>query len=95
LSKILPSGGVFFSAVASLENLAQLAEYVGLGCWVACFWWMHRISKRQEEMLEELNAVARRIERLSKAEHDLIREVHPNVEDIKKSVHKVETRVAS
>lgn len=79
--------------MSSFEIAAQVAEYTGLGCWGICFWWMHRVSKRQDRMLEELNAVARRIERFSKIEHDLIRDVHPKVEGIEQSVRKVETKV--
>ena len=22
--------------------------WIGLGCWGVCFWWMHRISSRQD-----------------------------------------------
>src|SRR5256885_13212905 len=46
----------------------------GLGCWCVCFWWMRRISSRQDAMLKELHEMTRRIEQLSQAEHDLIRE---------------------
>ena len=38
---------------------------------------MHRISTRQDRLLAELHAQGKRIEELSKIEHDLIREVHP------------------
>jgi hypothetical protein len=64
--------------------------WVGLGCWCVCFWWMHRISSRQEAMLKELHAVTGRIERLAQAEHDLIRrEVEPKVHQIKEHVESV------
>ena len=64
--------------------------WVGLGCWCVCFWWMHRISSRQEAMLKELHAVTARIERLAQAEHDLIRrEVEPKVHQIKEHVESV------
>lgn len=53
------------------------------------------LSSRQETMLQELSEVAKRIEKLSKAEHDLIREVHPKVEEIKESVEDVSDKVAS
>ncbi len=46
-------------------------------------------------MLKELHAVTQRIEKLSEAEHDLIREVHPAVEKIKSSVENVEVAVAA
>jgi hypothetical protein len=63
--------------------------WVGTACWCVCFWWMHRISSRQDSLMKELHEMTARIERLSKAEHDLIREVHPVVGDIKQSVDEV------
>jgi hypothetical protein len=50
---------------------------------------MHRISSRQDAMLEELHEVTTRIEKLSRAEHDLIRDVHPQVSEIKEHVEDV------
>lgn len=76
-------------------TMAMVLAWVGTACWVVCFWWMHRLSSRQETMLKELGDVAKRIEKLSKAEHDLIREVHPKVEEIKESVEEVSDKVSS
>ena len=45
-------------------------------------------------MLQELHNVMKRIEELSKAEHDMLREVHPNVEKIKESVKDVAVAVS-
>ena len=72
-----------------------ILAWVGTACWAVCFWWMHRLSSRQETMLKELHDVTKRIEKLSKAEHDLIREVHPKVEEIKESVEDVSNKVSS
>jgi hypothetical protein len=55
---------------------------------------MHRISSRQDAMLEELHEVTTRIEKLSQAEHDLIREVHPQVNEIKEKVQTVKEVVS-
>lgn len=77
-----------------VQTVAMLLAWVGTACWVVCFWWMHRLSSRQETMLKELSEVAKRIEKLSKAEHDLIREVHPKVEEIKESVKDVSEAVS-
>ena len=63
--------------------LTVVLSVIGIACWGVCFWWMHRISSRQEAMMKELHDMTERIERLSKAEHDLIREVHPKVSEIK------------
>jgi hypothetical protein len=68
--------------------------WVGIACWGVCFWWMHRISSRQNTMLKELHEVTKRIEHLSKAEHDLIQEVHPKVSEIKEHVENVAEAVA-
>ena len=45
-------------------------------------------------MLEELHEVTKRIERLSQAEHDLIRDVHPQVGEIKEHVEKVKEAIS-
>lgn len=55
----------------------------GTLCWVVCFWWMHRISSKQNAVMDQLRAQGKRIEKLSKLEHDLIKEVHPQVAEIK------------
>jgi hypothetical protein len=78
-----------------LQTVALILAWVGIGCWAVCFWWMHRLSSRQEAMLKELHAVAKRIEQLSKDEHDLLREVHPNVEKIRESVQDVAVAVSA
>ncbi len=45
-------------------------------------------------MLEELHEVTTRIEKLSQAEHDLIRDVHPKVGEIKEHVEDVREAVS-
>ena len=75
------------------EEIALILAWIGTACWAVCFWWMHRLSARQEAMLKELHEMTGRIEQLSKAEHDLIREVHPQVEKIKQGVEDVATAV--
>jgi hypothetical protein len=59
---------------------------VGTGCWAACFLWMYRISEKQNSLLDRLSEQGRRIEKLSKIEHDLIKEVHPKVGEIKEGM---------
>jgi hypothetical protein len=78
-----------------IQMIALILAWVGTGCWGICFWWMHRLSSRQETMLKELHDVTKRIEQLSKDEHDLLREVHPNVEKIKESVKDVAVAVSA
>jgi len=68
--------------------------WVGLGCWIVWFWWMHRISSRQDALLKELHEMTRRIEHISQAEHQLIREVHPQVGEIKEHVETVKEAVS-
>jgi hypothetical protein len=55
----------------------------GTICWGVCFWWMYRLSTKQNILLDQLRAQGKRIEKLSKLEHDLIKEVHPQVNEIK------------
>jgi DNA replication initiation complex subunit (GINS family) len=56
---------------------------------------MHRISARQNATLEELHEMTARIEKLSRAEHDLISDVHPQVSEIKEKVENVREVVSS
>jgi hypothetical protein len=50
---------------------------------------MYRISSRQDAMLQELQEQGRRVERLSREEHDLIKEIHPKVKNIEGDVSDV------
>ncbi len=62
---------------------------INLFCWVACFIWMYRISTRQDIVLKAITGQGRRIEKLSKVEHDLIKEVHPVVGEIKDRMEEI------
>jgi DNA replication initiation complex subunit (GINS family) len=79
----------------NFEATALVLSCVGTLCWIVCFWWMHRISSRQDAMLEEVHAMTVRIEKLSQAEHDLISDVHPQVSEIKEQVENVRDVVSS
>jgi hypothetical protein len=81
--------GKFKLRTMDKAELAFWMTGVGTLCWIVCFWWMHRISSRQDALLKQLHDQSRRIERLSKAEHDLIKEVHPQVNEIKEGVNEV------
>ena len=83
------------NAAFDVQTIALILGWIGAACWIVCFWWMHRLSSRQETMLQELHEVIKRIEELSKAEHDMLREVHPNVEKIKESVKDVAVAVSA
>ena len=65
------------------NSLAFWMTLVGTVCWGVCFWWMHRLSTKQNILLAQLREQGKRIEKLSKLEHDLIKEVHPQVNEIK------------
>ncbi|MCX6899374.1 MAG: hypothetical protein NT105_11810 [Verrucomicrobia bacterium] len=67
-------------------NFAFWMTVTGTLCWVVCFWWMYRISTKQDAFLRQLHAQGKRIETLSKLEHDLIKEVHPQVGEIKEGM---------
>ncbi len=68
------------------NDLAFWMTLVGTVCWGACFWWMHLISTKQNVLLDQLREQGKRIEKLSKIEHDLIKEVHPQVSEIKEGM---------
>jgi len=73
-----------------MENgLAFWMTLIGTGCWGVCFLWMYRISDKQNRLLDRLTEQGKRIESLSKIEHDLIKEVHPQVGEIKESMEEV------
>ena len=74
----------------NFEAMALVLGCIGTLCWMVCFWWMHRISSRQDAMLEELHEMTTRIEQLSQDEHDLIRDVHPQVSEIKEQAKTLE-----
>lgn len=73
----------------SWQALNVCLNVVSTLCWPVCFVWMHRIGVRQEELLRRLHGQNTRIEELSRAEHDLIKEVHPTVGTIKADVKEV------
>ena len=55
---------------------------------------MQRISSRQDALLKGLHEMTTRIEKLSKSEHDLISDVHPQVSEIKEHVEDVRNAVS-
>ena len=68
------------------SDLAFWMTVVGTACWGACFGWMQRISNEQKTLLDQLREQGKRIEKLSRIEHDLIKEVHPQVGEIKEGM---------
>ena len=67
--------------------------YANFGCWGVCYWWMHRISSRQNAVLDQLTLQAQRIEEISRQEHAILSEVQPNVEAIQRDVDEVSEKV--
>jgi hypothetical protein len=70
-------------------NAAFWLSVVGTVCWAICFWWMGRISSKQNRLMDQLREQAHRIEKLSKVEHDLIKDVHPQVGEIKDGMNEM------
>lgn len=70
-------------------NLSFWLTVVGTVCWGICFGWMYRITAKQNRVLDQLREQGRRIEKLSKIEHDLIKEVHPQVVEIKDGMNEI------
>jgi uncharacterized protein YdeI (YjbR/CyaY-like superfamily) len=50
---------------------------------------MYRISQKQNRLLDRLTEQGKRIEKLSRVEHDLIKEVHPQVGEIKEGLEEM------
>ena len=50
---------------------------------------MHRLSTKQNALLDQLREQGKRIEKLSRIEHDLIKEVHPQVGEIKEGMEEM------
>jgi hypothetical protein len=61
------------------STIAYWLTWVGTGAWAICFWWMHRISARQDALLIELKELA-------KTQQDILKEVHPDVGEIREHV---------
>ncbi len=75
--------------------ILDLTNIAGLGCWIVCFWWMHRISARQDAMLNELREQGHRIERVSEEEREILTQLHPSVQKMEKDLDEVSEKVAS
>ena len=71
------------------NSLAFWMTVAGTLCWGICFWWMRRLSLKQNVLLDQLREQGKRIEKLSKIEHDLIKEVHPQVNEIKEGMEEM------
>jgi phosphoserine phosphatase len=71
------------------NNFAFWMTFAGTICWGVCFWWMHRLSNKQNALLDQLREQGKRIEKLSRLEHDLIKEVHPQVTEIKEGMEEM------
>lgn len=72
-----------------MDKIAFWMTMAGMGCWAVCFWWMYIISKKQNNLLDRLGEQGKRIEKLSRIEHDLIKEVHPQVSEIKEGMEEM------
>jgi hypothetical protein len=71
------------------SSLSFWMTVAGSVCWGICFWWMRRLSIKQNYLLDQLRDQGKRIENLSKIEHDLIKEVHPQVNEIKEGMEEM------
>ena len=71
------------------KMIVLVLTWTGIACWMVCFWWMHRISQRQDIVLKELQQQAHSIEELSREEREILKELHPTVQKIDENVDKV------
>jgi hypothetical protein len=85
--------GLIVSKSMSRDLVMFWIAVSGVACWAVCFWWMRSISVKQNSVLAEPRSQAERIEQLSIKEHRLIKDVHPQVEQIKDGVDRVVDKV--
>ncbi len=71
------------------ELIVYWLAWLNTICWGICFWWMHRISSRQHALMIQFKEQGVRIEVISRVEHDMMKEVHPQVSEIKEGVAEV------
>ena len=74
-------------------SMAFWMTVIGTACWGICFWWMRRLSVSQNSLLTKLQEQTQRIEKLTKVEHDLIKDVHPQVGEINKDMQEIKAAV--
>lgn len=77
------------------RSILNLISLLDIACWGICFWWMHRISQRQDALLQQLQAQAHRIEDVSKEEHEILKELRPAVQKIEEDVDQVKESTSS
>jgi hypothetical protein len=58
-------------------------------CWPVCFWWMWLISRRQNALIRDLRNQARHIADVARDEHELLKDAHPQIGEIRDAVHKL------
>jgi len=79
----------FRRTFSSVEKLTFWITFISGACWPVCLWWMHRISKEQRAVLQQLQRQGARIESLSQEEHELVKELHPQVGEIKEDIQQM------
>ena len=58
-------------------------------CWPVCFWWMWRISVRQNALISQLRQQTREIEEVARDEHAMIKNAQPRIGEIHETVHQL------
>jgi len=73
----------------SETDIGYWLTWLGTLAWGINFWMIYRISSRQDRLLDTLREQAERITELSQTQHDILQEVHPNVNLIRDAVNDV------
>jgi hypothetical protein len=73
------------------QELVNWLELFSAACWPVCFWWMHRISKKQNAMLADLDAQQKKVREISDEGREIIKEIEPKV---KKVAERIDDAVA-
>jgi len=73
----------------SEADIGYWLTWLGTVAWGVNFWMIYRISSRQDRLLATLREQSERIAELTQTQHDILQEVHPNVNLIRDAVSDV------
>lgn len=64
------------------QAMVNWLELFNAACWPVCFWWMHRISSKQNAMLADLHAQQQKVREISDEGREIIKELEPKVKKV-------------
>jgi hypothetical protein len=64
------------------QDAVNWMNLLNAACWPVCFWWMHRISSKQNGMLADLHAQQKKVREISDEGREIIKEIEPKVQKV-------------